>query len=193
MIGPRLRRLGKDDRGATLVEFAFVAGPFIALLMGLFDLGYREYVATILHGTLNEAARRVTIGSVDIAQVDSFVRNRLVLFSSDVVIDKSSFTRFGQVKRPEKITTDTAPIGSYNAGDCFEDSNGNGAWNSDGSGLSGTGNSDDIVYYTTTVTFRALMPVRSFFGWSDTETVTSTMAMRNQPYASQPQTPIVCT
>jgi Flp pilus assembly protein TadG len=187
-----LRRLRHDRRGATLVEFALVVGPFLVLLMGLIDIGYREYVGTVLHGTLNEAARRVTIGSVNINDIDAFVKGRLKRFSTDVVIEKSSYTRFGQVNRPEKITTDSTPLGSYNSGDCFEDTNRNGAWDSSGSGVGGTGNSDDIVYYTATVTIAAVVPVTRMLGWGNTETVTSTMAMRNQPFASQPQTPIVC-
>ena len=192
MIRPALSRLPDDTRGATIVEFALVALPFIALVMGLIDIGYREYVATILHGTLNEAARRVTVGSVDIGSVDAFVRERMRGFSNDVAIEKSSYTRFGQIKRPEKITSDTAPLGTYNAGDCFEDTNRNGDWDSNGSGVTGIGNSDDVIYYTAKASFDAIVPARALLGWSTRESVTSTMAMRNQPYASQPQTPVVC-
>jgi len=65
-------------------------------------------------------------------------------------------------------------------------------WNSDG-GQSGNGGGDDIVYYTATVSYPALMPLRKLLGWSATETVTATMMMRNQPYAAQPQPATICT
>ena len=50
----------------------------------------------------------------------------------------ASYYEFSGVSQPEKIVGDTVPLNSYNAGDCFEDVNGNNAYDTD-RGRSGTG------------------------------------------------------
>ena len=39
---PIIRRLGRDQRGATIVEFAVIAMPMCVLLMGGLELGYNS-------------------------------------------------------------------------------------------------------------------------------------------------------
>jgi Flp pilus assembly protein TadG len=168
--------------------------PLIVMLLGLVDLGFRSYIASQLQGTMDQAARKVTIGGVSTTTVTNFVSDRIrrILPGATVVVVPKSYDDFSDVGKPEPITTDTAPLGVYNAGDCFTDLNANGVWDSDG-GQSGNGGGDDIVYYTATVSYPALMPLRKLLGWSATETVSATMMMRNQPYAAQPQPATICT
>jgi Flp pilus assembly pilin Flp len=189
------RRLASDARGAAAVEYALIMVPLVALLLGLIDLGFRAYVGVVLQGGLNAAARQVTVSNTTTAaQITTLIRTRIkkVLPFANVVVSQSSYDNFSHVGKPEPITTDTAPIGTYNTGDCFLDINGNGVWNAD-AGTSGTGSSDDIVYYTATVTYTALVPVRALFGTSSTETVAATALFKNQPYASQVEPATVCT
>lgn len=190
----RVRGLVRDSRGAAAVEFGLVTVPLIIMLLALVDLGFRSYISSQLQGTMDQAARKVTIGGVSTTTVTNFVSDRIrrILPGATVVVVPKSYDDFSDVEKPEPITTDTAPIGTYNPGDCFTDLNGNGVWNSDG-GQSGNGGGDDIVYYTATVSYPALMPLRKLLGWSATETVTATMMMRNQPYAAQPQPATICT
>jgi Flp pilus assembly protein TadG len=190
----RIRRLVRDHRGAAAVEFGLVTVPLIVMLLGLVDLGFRSYIASQLQGTMDQAARKVTIGGVSTTTVSNFVSDRIrrILPGATVVVVPKSYDDFSDVGKPEPITTDTAPLGVYNQGDCFTDLNGNGVWDSDG-GQSGNGGGDDIVYYTATVSYPALMPLRKLLGWSATETVSATMMMRNQPYAAQPQPATICT
>jgi Flp pilus assembly protein TadG len=190
----RIRSLVRDRRGAAAVEFALVTVPLIVMLLGLVDLGFRSYIASQLQGTMDQAARKVTIGGVSTTTISSFVSDRIrrILPGATVTVTPKSYDDFSDVGKPEPITTDTAPLGVYNQGDCFTDLNGNGVWDSDG-GQSGNGGGDDIVYYTATVSYPALMPMRKLLGWSAIETVTATMMMRNQPYAAQPQPATVCT
>jgi Flp pilus assembly protein TadG len=194
MIRRSFRRLARDRRGIAAVEFALVSVPVIIMLLALIDLGFRSYIAAQLQGTLDQAARRVTIGGVSTSTVSTFVTDRIrrILPGATVSIVPKSYDDFSDIGKPEPITTDTAPLGTYNAGDCFLDLNANGVWNSDG-GQSGNGGGDDIVYYVATVSYPALMPLRGFLGWSNTETVAATMMMRNQPYAAQPQPATICT
>lgn len=189
-----LKHLRQDVRGATLVEFAIVAMPLIVMMMAMFDLGFREYISIQLAGALDQSARQVTVGTATtVATVKASVtaQIRTILPGATVTVVPSSYNAFSKVGKPEPITTDTAPTGVYNKGDCFEDVNGNGVWDAD-SGLSGTGGSDDIVYYTATVTYPEIVPMRRLLGWSATETVTGTAMMKNQPYASQADPAVIC-
>lgn len=191
---PAYKNFRQDVRGATLVEFAIVAMPLIVMMMAMFDLGFREYISIQLAGALDQSARQVTVGTAtNAAAIKSSVTTQIktILPGATVNVIPSSYDAFSKVGKPEPITTDTAPIGVYNKGDCFEDENGNGVWDSD-SGLNGTGGSDDIVYYTAIVTYPEIVPMRRLLGWSATETVTGTAMMKNQPYASQADPAVIC-
>jgi Flp pilus assembly protein TadG len=188
------RDFRQDVRGATLVEFAIVAMPLIVMMMAMFDLGFREYISIQLAGALDQSARQVTVGTAtNAAAIKASVTTQIktILPGATVDVIPSSYDAFSKVGKPEPITTDTAPIGVYNKGDCFEDENGNGVWDFD-SGLNGTGGSDDIVYYTAIVTYPEIVPMRRLLGWSATETVTGTAMMKNQPYASQADPAVIC-
>ncbi len=188
------RTLASDRHGATIVEFAIVLLPLSVMMCGLFDLGYRQYVAVQLQDALTQAARTVTVGTSTTATTINAVvtaKIRLVARNATVVVTPTSYDSFDHVAKPEPITTDTAPLGSYNAGDCFTDVNGNGAWDADG-GLSGTGGSDDVVLYTARASYPAIMPMYGLLGWSSTSTVTATAMMKNQPYAAQKEPATVC-
>ena len=196
MIARRsIRWLALQSRGATIVEFALILPALCVTLLGFFDLGYHAYVLSIVEGALHEAARSATVGGKTGAQIDALVRSRLQSFSkgATITINKYSYANFSDVGQPEKITTDTAPFGVYNKGDCFEDDNGNGVWDAD-KGKSGLGGADDIVDYQIVMTYPRLVPIGKFLGWSSTQTITESTVLRNQPYAAQQDpAPIVCT
>lgn len=180
------RGLGADDRAATLVEFGFVAPVLCLTLMGLFDLGYQSYVTSIMQGALHEAARMATIGNKTGAQIDAHVKARLRSFSNGATITAvpTSYDEFSSVKMAEKITGDTAPVGSYNRGDCFLDANRNGSYDLD-RGKSGLGASEDIVNYEVTITYQRLFPLSGLLGVPKTQTIKQSTVLRNQPYASR--------
>jgi Flp pilus assembly protein TadG len=191
----RAFRMLRDRRGTTIVEFAIVAPCLVMLLIGMMDLGLRAYVGVQLQGALEQAARQVTVSSATgTATITGLVSRQIqrILPRATVVVTPSNYYDFVHVGKPEPITTDTAPIGTYNAGDCFQDLNGNGVWDAD-SGGTGTGGSDDIVYYQATVTYPNLLPVGRLLGFSGTTQVTGTTMMKNQPYGSQPDPATICT
>lgn len=195
MIRSLLVRLARDDKGVTLIEFAMVVPVLAVLLMGLFDLGYRSYAASVLQGALHDAARTATVGGYTMPQIDARVRQQLSHFASvgSVTTATSSYYDFSAVSMPEKITSDTAPTGQYNAGDCFEDANGNGSYDLD-RGRGGMGGADDIVRYTVTLTYPRVFPMAGLLGWSESETITSNTVLRNQPYAGRSvTTSVICT
>lgn len=181
-----LRALAADRRGATMLEFAFIATPLFMILLGLVDFGYRSYAGAIVEGTLQQAARLATVGDKTGADIDTFVKTRLQKFNSGatVTITKTNYYQFSNVKKSEKLITDSAPLGVWNTGDCYEDLNNNGKWDTV-AGRDGLGGSDDIVFYKVDFTFKRIVPLGGFLKWADNETISANTVMRNQPYAVQ--------
>ena len=180
------RSILADTGGATIVEFAFVAPILVMTLLGLFDLGYKSYVASNLQGALHEAARMGTVGDKTTAQIDTHIQNRLREFSrgATITITHKAYLDFSGVQVPETITNDTVPIGSYNVGDCYQDANANGVYDTD-RGRSGMGSSEDVLHYSITMSYPRLFPLTRLMGLSSTDTVTSSTVFRNQPYGSR--------
>jgi Flp pilus assembly protein TadG len=194
-----LRRLShalrRAEGGATIVEFALILPVLCGLLLGTLDLGYRSYVGSVVQGTLHDAARMATVGGVTTAQIQTFVQNRLQAFSRNATITTTatSYADYSRVHIPERITQDTTPIGTYNPGDCYEDNNGNGRWDSD-QGAGGTGGSEDVVLFQVTMTYPHIVPVGVLFGWSSNVTITQNTVLRNQPYAGRnTNVNVICT
>ncbi len=179
-------RLVRDKRGATIIEFAMILPALCLILLGTFELGYRMYVASVVQGALHEAARMATVGGVTTTQIDTQVKRRLYSFShaATIVTSTDSYDEFSQVSLPERITSDTTPLGQYNAGDCYEDYNNNQRYDVD-RGRGGMGQSDDIVRYQVSISYPRMFPVAGFFGWSNTDTITANTVLRNQPYAGR--------
>ncbi len=186
MLFPLLRRLRRDSKAVTIVEFAMVAPVMLLLLLGLFDLGYRAYASSVLQGSLHDAARMATVGGFSMTQIDTRVKTRLSSFAtrSTVTTAAASYYEFSGVSQPEKIVGDTVPINSYNPGDCFEDVNGNNSYDTD-RGRGGTGNADDIVRYRVTINFPRVFPLGYLMGWPSTQTLTQETVLRNQPFAGR--------
>jgi Flp pilus assembly protein TadG len=109
----RRRTLVCDRAGATLVEFGFVAPVLMLMLMGLFDLSHRSYVAVVLQGAIERAGRSSTLqtGSVDAAALDASVQTEVEgLVGPDAVFTSSrvSYQNFSDVGLPE-VFRDTTP------------------------------------------------------------------------------------
>jgi Flp pilus assembly protein TadG len=60
----KIRRFGRDTSGASALEFALVAVPFVTLLLGVMETSYDLYVQSALDTAVAEAARQVQVGSV---------------------------------------------------------------------------------------------------------------------------------
>ena len=186
MSAIRLRRLGRDESGATIVEFAMILPALCVLVLGIFELGYRAYAASVLQGALHEAARMATVGGVTMNQIDARVRTRLSNFANHgtVTTRTTSYYDFSGVRRAEKLLIDTAPTGSYNQGDCWEDTNGNNSWDAD-RGRGGQGGADDIVRYEVSLVVPNIVPIDRFLGWATSNTIAGETVLRNQPYAGR--------
>jgi Flp pilus assembly protein TadG len=187
-----LKRLRADKGGAAAVEFGFVALPMSLLILPPIDLGYRAYCQSVLQGVLVRAARLSTTGSYSNSQIDDLVNRELGDFKKNatVTIVRKNYASFSGVGKPEKITSDTAPLGTYNVGDCYNDTNNNGTWDAD-QGKAGQGSADDVVFYQVTITFPRIIPMTGLLGFPSNETLKSSTIVRNQPYAAASQWPVV--
>lgn len=196
------RRLLADTQGATLVEFAFILGPLCVLLLGGLDLGYQSYVRSVLQGVLNDVARS---GSMEVPELtcttQETVEERIqcsietkvnaVARNATYDIQMRNFFEFSGVGRSEKLVSDNDNNGVFDEGDCWEDLNENGQYDTN-SGRQGIGRADDVVFYDVTVTMPRLFPVGRLLGISDEYSITAQTAIRNQPYSRQPVPPTLC-
>ena len=194
-LAKRMRGLARNNGGATLVEFGFVALPLSLVIMGIADMGYQSYLNVVTKGVLDRAARAASVGSLTSSQIDTFISEQMAaVVSKQATIStvKKSYYNFSRIGKPEKLLTDTNPIGTYNSGDCFEDVNNNGTYDTD-TGAAGLGSADDVIYYQVTVSMPRLFPMAKLLGWSANQSATSSAIIRNQPWANQATPPKVCT
>jgi Flp pilus assembly pilin Flp len=192
-----LGTLRRSESGATIVEFALILPVLCILLLGTFDLGYRSYVTSIIQGSLHEAARMATVGGIPTSTIEAHVRDRLRSFSRNATVTTTtrSYADFNGVRTPETITQDTAPIGQYNTGDCYQDANGNSSYDLD-RGRGGLGGAEDVVYFEVRMTYPHIVPIGNFIPgtrWDNDVSITQNTLLRNQPYAGRSLTnTVVC-
>lgn len=98
---PSLARLRLDRRGATLVEFAFVAGPFLALLIAIFQVSLTFFTQQNLETAAEKAVRQMLTGQAQTnnmtqAQFKSLVCSKLPAFMkcANVMVDVQVADKF---------------------------------------------------------------------------------------------------
>lgn len=189
MIARALRRLGRDRRGVTVVEFAFVAPIMIMLIMGMGELMYQPYVQSVLTGAVQKAGRDSAIeDSVLSAEVttkiDKLVEDAVRNVAVDARFDpkRESYSSFGMIKPEYFYDTDKDNV--YDTGECFDDVNGNKKWDVK-PGRTGQGGADDVTIYTMTVTYPRLFPIAAMFGVPTEQTISATTILKNQPFDAQ--------
>ena len=182
-----IRPIWRDERGATIVEFAMIAPVLMMTLMGLFDMGYNMYTSAVLQGAIQKVARDATIeGAATLATtLDARVTRsvRSVMPQATIAFERASYTTFSQVGEPEDYN-DVDSDGQCDSGEPFEDANGNGTYDQD-RGTSGQGGARDAVLYTVTVSYPRTFPLAKMIGFSNTVTSSTHSVLRNQPYTSQ--------
>jgi Flp pilus assembly protein TadG len=186
------RPLAGDTRGVTIIEFAVVAPVLSLMILGLCDLAYQSYSQSMLEGAVQKAARDSTLenASNNINALDQSVRDAVhaVAPSANVTSIRKSYTTFSNIK-PEKFT-DTNKNGVRDPGECYDDVNGNGQWDSD-PGKNGQGGADDIVVYQVTAQYPRIFPMAGLLGWPATQTLMAKTVLKNQPYSTQYQPTVV--
>lgn len=66
----RLRRFGKAQSGATAIEFALLAGPFLVIVLGLIEIGIQYFTSTSFESAVQRSARLIRTGQAQAASMD---------------------------------------------------------------------------------------------------------------------------
>lgn len=180
-----IARICRDQQGATVLEFALLLPVFAMMLMGLFDMGYNLYAASILQGSIQKAARDSTIESANPAAVDKAVSDAVksVVPNATIMTSRKAYTSLSAVGKPEDYD-DANANGTCDNGELFEDANENGMWDAD-QGKAGQGGARDAVSYEVTVTYPRAFAAATIVGLSENVTVRSSTVLRNQPFNQQ--------
>lgn len=159
----RLRRLRRDRRGATLVEFSLIALPSLVLLFGTFEIGFIYWANQELENATGAAARLVRTGqaqarNLNQAQLKAEVCSRtavLVQCQSRLRLDVRSAPSFDGITPPQPL-------------------DGSGALKADGDFAYAPGAGNDVVL------------VSAFFDWklllSGTTLIRAATPARNEPF-----------
>jgi Flp pilus assembly protein TadG len=177
----------RDARGAALTEFALIAPVLLVLILGLMEVSYNMYAASLLEGAIQKAGRDGTIEGAEARglAIDNRVRGivQQIVPNATVTFDRRAYVDYEEVNRAEDFT-DSNDDGACNDGEPFADANGNGQWDSD-RGRIDMGGARDAVLYTVTVSYPRTFRMMNLIGLSDTVTAKARTVLRNQPYGPQ--------
>jgi hypothetical protein len=193
MIRHFTARLRANQRGTTLMEFAFVAPTLSLMLLAAFDFSYGQYVGSILQGEVQKSGRDAALegGSSGLASLDGRVRTRVdtLVENATYTITRKNFASFERAGQAEPFTEPTPPAprdGICNNGEPYSDENNNGRYDGPAdAGSNGQGGARDITIYTVAVSYPRLFPLNGLLGLPTTVTQTATTVLRNQPFGQQ--------
>lgn len=190
-------RLVRDQRGATIIEFAFVAPIMSLVLLAGFDFAHTLYTRGALQGIMQKAARDSALesGTTNATTIDDEVRAQAsaLVNNATITIKRRYYRTFSKAAAAQaEAWTDTNLDGACDAGEPYQDENLNNVWDPDGADA-GQGGAKDAVVYTVTMTYPHMFPLYNFIGSSHNATVTAATVLRNQPFGDQSSygTPVV--
>lgn len=196
MISRHLRhpaRILRDEAGAYMLEFAMVMPVFLLMVMGTFDLGVQMYAKAALGGAVEYAARLNTLetNANNASVIDQTVRDRVGVVAryASLNFTRTNFNNYSDVNRPEDFN-DTNGNGARDSFECFSDANNNNSYDQN-RGANGQGGASDVVLYKVDMTFNRIFPLWKILGQSQSETITVTTVLRNQPYTNQTDSTVV--
>lgn len=195
----RHHALARDERGATIIEFALIVPVMMMLIMGLSDMLFQSYAQAVLTGEVQKAGRDAgleasTTDTVDarvVARMRPLLKNLTPSCATGAVTQpvwcakRLSYDNFTEVG-PEPFV-DRDGDGVRDPGECYTDVNGNKQWDAE-PGTTGQGGASAVTLYTMQITFPRMFPVARILGWSAAQTIRATTLLKNQPFATQTTT-----
>jgi len=180
--------LVRDERGATLPEFAIVLPTFLVLLFGIFDIGQTMYAQSVLQGAMQDAGRDAGLesGPNQLSLIDEYIKaqTRPIVFGNpQYTLKRVNYKSFNDVGRPEDFE-DNNKNDVYDDDECFWDENNSGEWEND-VGKDGVGGAKDVAVYTATIQYDRAFPLWTLIGLPDKNTISASTTLRNQPYGPQ--------
>jgi Flp pilus assembly pilin Flp len=181
-----LGALVRDRRGASAVEFAFVAPVILLLVFGIFEVAVAVLLASTIEESVFQASRFGATGedaggTPRAERVLQIVEARTygLIDMDDVAIETLVYDNFSDVGAPEPFA-DADGDGRHDAGESFTDVNGNARWDAD-MGRAGLGGPGDIVVYRVTWDWGIMTPLlRGVLG--DGLRQSASVALRNEPF-----------
>ena len=76
--GKLLRALGRDQRGAAAVEFAFIMPVLLVMFSGILQFGSVMFLENHMTNVAREASRQVAVGALDEDDAAEMVQNALI-------------------------------------------------------------------------------------------------------------------
>lgn len=124
-LGRILRAFRHSDDGTAAVEFAFVAGPFLALMAAIFQTALLCLSEQVLDTAVNEASRLIRTGQAKAYTSDDF-KNAVctgvynMISCSGVYVNVNAYSSFSAIPTPtDPIDSDHKFVSSgftYNSG-----------------------------------------------------------------------------
>jgi Flp pilus assembly protein TadG len=183
-----LCRLYREERGVTAIEFAVVAPVLSLLLLGIIEFAMIMIVYNTMEGATAISSRLGKTGFTEVnltrqQTILNAITNRAgsLIDVSKLTVTSKFYKQYDQINDPEPFI-DTNANGSYDAGECYTDINGNAQWDSD-MGASGYGSAGDVVVYSVSYPWGLATPViSSLLGENGIYTITTRAVVKNEPY-----------
>ena len=181
-----LRRLRRDERGATIVEFAVIFPVFILAMFGIIETAIVLFVSSSIEAAVLEASRFGITGSLTpgVSREDRVLeivgdKTYGLVDMDQVDIQTLVYASFDDIGQPEPFEDENLNT-VYDDPEPFTDVNGNGIWDAD-MGAAGLGGPSDVVVYRVSYDWGVMTPlIRNVLGESVRHV--SSVAVRNEPF-----------
>jgi Flp pilus assembly pilin Flp len=181
-----LRRLRRDERGATIVEFAVIFPVFILAMFGIIETAIVLFVSSSIEAAVLEASRFGITGSLTpgVSREDRVLeivgdKTYGLVDMEQVDIQTLVYASFDDIGQPEPFEDENLNT-VYDDPEPFTDVNGNGIWDAD-MGAAGLGGPSDVVVYRVSYDWGVMTPlIRNVLGESVRHV--SSVAVRNEPF-----------
>lgn len=143
-----------DTGGIAAMEFALVFPVLFLLLLGVVEMGFVMMIDASLERAVRDASRygitgATPDGATRAERIREMVEERVARWldnPNQITLDTRVYGAFDNIGEPEPFT-DLNDNGTRDAGEPYDDLNGDGVWNSD-MGAAGEGGREEIVVYT---------------------------------------------
>lgn len=182
------RKIIRDQRGVTAIEFSLISPVLFLMVMGTVEMGLALFAQSVLEGGTFTASRLGKTGYVAEEETqEETIRNILsqkigsLLNMDDVEISYTIYSQFDQIGQPEPFI-DNNDNGVRDVGENYTDSNGNGVYDDD-VGAIGLGNPGEVVVYKVSYPWKIYTPIVSnVLGKNGVINLEARTVIQNEPY-----------
>ena len=163
-VRARLAAARASETGIAAVEFALIGPLLLLMLTAVIDVAILIFILVSLESAALEAARygatgQDADGSTRDEQIRRIVSDGLfgLVDPADLAVRSRVYEGFAQIASAEHLF-DLDDDGELDAGETFDDVNGNGVWDGD-PGAPGAGAGEDVVLYRVETLWRPITPL----------------------------------